>query len=408
MARNYGGSSPDGGRVQRKHPARVQAQGTGPWRVYDRKAHDASLERVRAWDRKTGRRVWLWTYPHKYFTTVLPGVPSFGPRAWGRFFKDAAPDISGAFCESETDHWLFHYLNYYVFSRIAWNPETDVDAVIDEHNRLMFGAGAGEMAKFFDILEEKWVKGIAGRVVDTPVGPKSSSPCEYEIWTKIYSQDVIRKIDDILSAAMSKAGKGTIEARRIELIASKLYGPLRKAARAYWSMCDAEAERGRRAEMPDDGDAFKGAKWIPCSSIAKFDDKVFLSAPNSMMVTTGTNRTDHTGCFLGKARLEPSTKYRISYFVKCDGIESLSSAYCNGGVSVYIRQKRSDDKGGRTWNFPEHKNFLSGTTDWIPQVFEFETDESWREQPETLVYLQTRYAVGVAHFDDVRLDKISK
>ena len=264
------------------------------------------------------------------------------------------------------------------------------------------------MAKFFDILEEKWVKGIAGRVVDTPVGPKSSSPCEYEIWTKIYSQDVIRKIDDILSAAMSKAGKGTIEARRIELIASKLYGPLRKAADAYWSMCDAEAERKRRAEMPDDGDAFRDAKWIPCSSLAKFDDKMFLSAPNSMMVTTGTNRTDHTGCFLGKARLEPSTKYRISYFVKCDGIESLSSAYCNGGVSVYIRQKRSDDKGGRTWNFPEHKNFLSGTTDWIPQVFEFETDESWREQPETLVYLQTRYAAGVAHFDDVRLDKISK
>ena len=30
------------------------------------------------------------------------------------------------------------------------------------------------------------------------------------------------------------------------------------------------------------------------------------------------------------------------------------------------------------------------------------------EQPETLVYIQTRYAAGVAHFDDVRLDKMSK
>ena len=127
-----------------------------------------------------------------------------------------------------------------------------------------------------------------------------------------------------------------------------------------------------------------------------------------MMVTTGTNRTDHTGCFLGRTRLEPSTKYRISYFVKCDGIDPLCTEYNNGGVSVYIRQKRSDDKGGRTWQFPGHDNFLSGTTDWIPQVFEFETDESWREHPETLVYLQTRYAAGVAHFDDVRLDKISK
>ena len=378
----------------------------GPWRVHDQKAHAASLARIREWDRKTGRRVWTWTYPHKFFTTVLPGVPSFGPRAWGRFFKDTAPDITGAFCESETDHWIFHYLNYYVFSRIAWNPETDVDAVIDEHNRLMFGAGAGEMAKFFDLLEEKWVKGIAGRIVDTPIGPKSNPPCEYEIWTKLYSPAVIKDIEKLLSTALTKAGKGTIEARRVELIVRKLYGPLRKAARAYWSMCDAEAERKRRAELPDDGDAFKGAKWIPCSRAATFDDKVFLSAPSSMMVTTGTNRTDHTGCFLGKARLEPSTKYRISYFVKCDGIDPLRSAYSNGGVSVFIRQRKVGEKSGREWEFPRNKNFLSGTTDWIPQVFEFETDESWREQPETLVYLQTRYAAGVAHFDDVRLDKI--
>jgi hypothetical protein len=52
-------------------------------------------------------------------------------------------------------------------------------------------------------------------------------------------------------------------------------------------------------------------------------------------------------------------------------------------------------------------NFLSGATEWIPQVFEFETDESWGEHSETLVYLQTRYAAGVAHFDDVRLDRVS-
>ena len=374
----------------------------GPWRVYDREAHAASLERIRAWDRKTGRRVWVWTYPHKFYQSVLPGVPSFGPRAWGRFFKDAAPDITGAFCESETDHWLFHYLNYYVFSRIAWNPKVDVDAVIDEHNRLMFGAGAVEMAEFFDILEEKWVKGIAGRIADTPIGPKSMPPCEYEIWTKLYSPEAIGKIEMLLSTARAKAGRGTIEARRVELVARELYGPLRKAARAYWSMCDAEAERARRAELPDDGDAFRGAKWIPCSSAAKFDDKVFLSAPNSMMVTTGTNRTEHTGCFLGKARLEPSTKYRLSYFVKCGNIRPV---YNGGGVSAIVRQKKADGKVGREWKFPEHDNFLSGATDWIPQVFEFETDESWSEHSETLVYLQTRYAAGTAHFDDVRLDK---
>ena len=89
-------------------------------------------------------------------------------------------------------------------------------------------------------------------------------------------------------------------------------------------------------------------------------------------------------------------------------IVSEPSSATRQGVSVFVRQKKADGTGGREWTFPGHANFLSGTTGWIPQVFEFETDESWREHPETLVYLQTRYAAGVAHFDDVRLDKISK
>ena len=380
---------------------------SGPWNVYNRKQHGEALARIRAWDAKTGRRVWLWTYPHKFFNTVLPGVPSFGPRAWGRFFKEAAPDITGAFCEAETDHWLFHYLNYYVFSRIAWNPETDVDAVIDEHNRLMFGAGAPEMARVLDTLEDKWVRGIAGRIVDTPIGPKSMPPCEFEIWTRLYSPALLSELERLMAAAERKAGAGTVEARRIDLIRRELYGPLRKAADGYRSlMCDVGAERKRRAELPDERDALRGAKWRPCSKASRFDSAVFLSAPDSMMITTDTNKVTRTGHFFAKATLEPSAKYRLSYFVKCDGIAPVVSG---GGVSVIVRQAKKDDGAkGKEWIFPEHGNFLSGTTDWIPQVFEFETDESWREQPETAIWLRTRYAAGVAHFDDVRLDRLSK
>ena len=380
---------------------------SGPWDVHNPVRHGDALARIRAWDAKTGRRVWLWTYPHKFFNTVLPGVPSFGPRAWGRFFKEAAPDITGAFCEAETDHWIFHYLNYYVFSRIAWDPKTDVDAVIDEHNRLMFGAGAPEMARLFDILEEKWVKGIAGRIVDTPIGPKSMPPCEYEIWTGLYSPALLAELERLMAAAERKAGAGTLEARRIDLIRRELYGPLRKAADEYRSlMCDADSERKRRAELPDERDALKGAKWRPCDKVSRFDSAAFLSAPDSMMISTDTNKATRTGHFVARATLEPSAKYRLSYFVKCDGITPVVSG---GGVSAIVRQlKKGEGAKGKEWIFPGHDNFLSGTTDWIPQVFEFETDESWREHPETAIWLRTRYAAGVAHFDDVRLDRVSK
>ena len=378
----------------------------GPWDVHNPVRHGDALARIRAWEKKVGHRVWLWTYPHKFFTTVLPGVPSFGPRAWGRFFKETAPDIIGAFCEAETDHWIFHYLNYYVFSRIAWNPAVDVDAVIDEHNRLMFGAGASDMARFFDILEEKWVRGIAGRIADTPIGPKAMPPCEYDIWTKLYSPSEMERLEGLLSSAAAKAGAETVEARRIDLLRRELYGPLKEAAELYRSqMLDVGAERRRREALPDERDALMGAKWKPCEKWSRFDDKVFLSAPDSMMIVTDTNGVTRTGHFYAKAKLEPSSKYRISYFTKCDGVEPVVPG---GGVSIIIRQKKDDGKAkGQEWIFPKNDLYLSGTTDWIPQVFEFETDESWRESSEVGIWLRIRYAAGTAHFDDPRLDKLA-
>jgi hypothetical protein len=380
---------------------------SGPWNAHNPKQNGEDVARIRAWDCKTGRRVWLWTYPHKFFQTVLPGVPSFGPRAWGRFFKEVAPDISGSFCESETDHWLFHYLNYYVFSRIAWNPATDVDAVIDEHNRLMFGAGASEMAKLYDMLEERWVKKIAGRIVDTPIGPKSMPPCEYEIWSQIYSRAVLAEMEGLMAVAEKKAGAGTLEARRIDLVRRELYGPLKKAANAYHSlMFDADAERKFRMSLADSNDVLRDVRWIPCEKHSRFDTEAFLSAPNSMKIVTDTNRVTRTGHFYASARLEPFTRYRLSYFVKCDAITPVVKG---GGVSVIVRQKMKGSNGKmKEWIFPGNHNYLSGTTDWIPQVFEFETDETWGESPEVGVWLRTRYAAGTAHFDDVRLDKISK
>ena len=375
---------------------------SGPWGVHNPDVHGKALARIKAWVDKLGHRVWLWTYPHKFFSTVLPGVPSYGPRAWGKFFKDAAPYIIGAFCESETDHWLFHYLNYYVFTRIAWDPSTDVDAVIDEHNRLMFGAGGEEMGKVLDVLEENWVKGIAGRIIDTPAGPKSAPPCENEIWTKLYSPAVMAEMERLMAAAEEKAGAGTLEARRVDLIRRELYGPLKEAAEAYRSiMGDAGAEMKRREGLPPEGDALRGAKWQPVGSVSKLDGETFFVGPKSLSISPNTKT--RTGYFVARAKLEPSSRYRISYFVKCDNVIPLVRG---GGACVSIRQGKIAGKEGKGWEFPLNGNFLSGNTDWIPQVFEFETDETWREQPATAVWFKVRYAAGTAYFDGARLDRV--
>mgnify|MGYP003293159464 CR=1 FL=1 len=90
------------------------------------------------------------------------------PRAYAKFYTLAEPYIDGSFVESNVGETLVqNYLNFYVFSRIAWYGRTDVEALLEEHHRLMFGEkAAGPMGRFYTILEKKWVREIVGNTID--------------------------------------------------------------------------------------------------------------------------------------------------------------------------------------------------------------------------------------------------
>ena len=79
---------------------------------------------VAAWHDKLGRKVSLWNYPDKVdcWNLEMKDIPQLAPRAWASYYRAVAPHVTGAFAESESDRWIYNYLNYYVFSRVCWNP----------------------------------------------------------------------------------------------------------------------------------------------------------------------------------------------------------------------------------------------------------------------------------------------
>ena len=161
---------------------RVMVAEAGPWSLTNPTALKNEYDEIRAWKAKSGNPIWIWTYPHKYWSLAVPGLPSVAPKAWGEYYKPLKGDILGTFAESETDRWLYHYLNYYVFTRVMWNADTDIGAVLDEHHRLMFGAAAEPMKAFYEALEYKWTHQLAGKMKNTPLGPVTVPPTEPEIW----------------------------------------------------------------------------------------------------------------------------------------------------------------------------------------------------------------------------------
>ena len=201
----------------------------GPWGEIDRPLQDKENAEVKAWADKLGHKVWLWNYPDKVacWNLLMPDVPQLAPRFWASYYKSMRPWIFGAFAESESDNWMYNYLNYYVFSRVSWDPDADVEAILAEHHRLMFGAAAKEMAEFYDMLEEKWTKEIAGHPVDSPLGPGvADAPSEDEMREKVFSRGVMERLESLFSAALAKLPADSLETRRVAFVKREFFDPL--------------------------------------------------------------------------------------------------------------------------------------------------------------------------------------
>jgi len=200
----------------------------GPWGLVLPALDRAESDEVRAWAAKLGRKVTLWNYPCKWQNSVvnLPGVPQLAPRAWAAYYKALAPVIDGAFAESESDRWSYNYLNYYVFSRVCWDPQVDVEAILAEHHRLMFGAAAKPMAAFYDLLERKWSEcvaaGYAEILMDSGLTTRHHAAAASRT---IYTPETIRQLETLLDEAQAAAVG--LPSSRIAWIKAECLDPLK-------------------------------------------------------------------------------------------------------------------------------------------------------------------------------------
>ena len=195
---------------------------------------ESDLELLKKWTKKFNGKISIWTYPGKHMSKAeLVGIPAMMHRETGKYLQFVRDYIYGCFLESETDYEIFHYLNYYTFAKVAWNLDTDIDKMLDEHYALMFGPGAKYMKRFFDDLEDLWCKKVTGTITDTALGPQVKLPGEFELWTKIYSPAKLKELNSYIdNAKKAAAGDKDIEGR-LEFMRREMLGPLMKRAEKF-------------------------------------------------------------------------------------------------------------------------------------------------------------------------------
>ena len=370
----------------------------GPWSVRNRAKFDGQIALFKAWYEKTNRRIRTWTYAHKYGRTRIPGVPVPAPRAYGRFWKAAAPYVCGGFLETEADRSIQQYFNYYVFSKIAWNPDLDVEALIADHHEKMFGAGAQAMAEFYAILEDKWIGEIAGNIKETSLGPVAVVPSEYDIWTKVYSPAVIRSLGALCDRAAAAVKAGSPEAKRIAFIRQQYLDPLKETSAVYMESISVERGLKERAQRPERSilanGGFEGlAGWEPGEEgTVAFDEKVKVTGRGSVRLTA--RKKAEARQYLGND-FKPNEKYRVSFFLKTENIRPLVDG--KGGVYVEVYDGQ--------WQFFPTKGAYCGTMDWIFQEWEFTASEA-KAHERLFFHVLLNGVEGTAWFDDIRVEKV--
>jgi hypothetical protein len=95
------------------------------------------VEALALWKRKFRGDVGLYSYYRRYAWRSLPVVL---PRYIGRDMRwYARLPVRAASVYSEPGDWFTYETNYFTFGRLAWNPDENVDALLDRHARARYG-----------------------------------------------------------------------------------------------------------------------------------------------------------------------------------------------------------------------------------------------------------------------------
>lgn len=250
----------------------------GPWALHTPKVAEKESQEIKAWQSKQGEKIYLWNYINKYSRRAITGVPSGTPECVGRYYKMQAPYITGAFLQSETDNFVYNYLAYYVFSKVAWNNSTDVNALLKEHYQKMFGPAADVMEKIYQRIEKNWLK-IIGKPITTDKGPINIPVSDYELWESIYSEDEINSMEQQFAEADKLTKNSADDNARVHFMHKNLLDPLKDTRRTYI----------KNKNEIDDLNVYSPATDIPVNIDGVPDEKAWAEAEKIYLRAFGGN-----------------------------------------------------------------------------------------------------------------------
>ncbi len=313
----------------------------GPWNENNPAVRAKDMEILDGWYRKLGRKLRLWVYPSKY-AIDLPGIPYTAPRACASFCKRVAKQSGGGFFEAGSDRPAHNYLNFYVISKIAWNNGTDVESLLKEYYRLMFGAAAPEMEEFDRTVEKHWMR-IVSNSVETSAGPVTMLPQTSVIWNEIYSEKEMKRLDGLFRKAVSAVGNDPESLKRVQFMKQEFLDPVAEK-RAEW-LNSMNNRRHWIANVPSSVTLFpmKGPAEVRTTVSISADDanlifKFDCEEPQTDRMSLAQRKADDPNLWQDSCVelfLNPSGDRKTYYQIEVNANGNLTDLKHENGVSDY-------------------------------------------------------------------------
>ena len=156
------------------------------------------------WHKLTHRKVQTWEYP--CWPADRTSAPYHYPHVVKAFYQANRDKVVGSFINGTEDHWPRQHLSLYAWMKCLWNPDFDVDAMMDELCRRMFGPAAATMRELVRIQCDGWEKSR------WPNGQLSAKA----VYTDSFPKPVLEKMKALLAEARQKIGNDPVLKQRLD------------------------------------------------------------------------------------------------------------------------------------------------------------------------------------------------
>ena len=167
---------------------------------------------------------------------VLMWAGAFGPSDWTYgpvqyphlvqdFYRRNRSFLRGAYLTTYSAQiWVTSAPTFYVWMRVMWNPELDVDAVLDEMCRRLFGPAAATAREFMQLQCDRWEKTPLSRPLAAENLHRDQSPggrsvqelrLPEDLFREIWPEDVVARLKALRDRALREIEQaGDADARQ--------------------------------------------------------------------------------------------------------------------------------------------------------------------------------------------------